>query len=59
LLLLLLIQTCKIQIETLEKQKKKKNEDAIVLITDAEEFMIHEIKKQYNELEITHLPYIP
>jgi hypothetical protein len=42
-----------------KKKKKKKNEDAIVLITDAEEFMIHEIKKQNNELEITHLPYIP
>jgi hypothetical protein len=40
-------------------KKKKKAEDAVVLTTDAEEFMIHEIQKKNNELEITHLPYIP
>jgi hypothetical protein len=40
-------------------RKKKKTDDAVVLATDAEEIMIHEIKKQNKELEITHLPYIP
>jgi hypothetical protein len=51
LLLLLLLQTCKIHIETLEKQKKK-TEDAVVLTTDAKEFMIHEIKKRITNLRL-------
>jgi hypothetical protein len=53
LLLLLLLQTCKIQIETLEKpKKKKKTEDAVVLTTDAEEFKILEIKKRITNLRL-------